>query len=70
MDHGDDSNTWVGWGVGITPVVAAIEAAGLYPIRDYIRRRKVTIAENLAYHPIYELCDEAERMPGMIRMRR
>ena len=30
----------------------------------------MTIAENLAYHPIYELCDEAERMPGMIRMRR
>ena len=33
------------------PVVAAMDAAGLHPIRYYIRRRKVTIAESLACHP-------------------
>ena len=43
-----------------------MEATGLHPIWVYIRRRQVTISERLACRPIYELCTEAERMPGTI----
>ena len=49
-------------------VVTAMEAAGLHPIMEYIRRQHATIAGNVACLPIYELCFKAERMPGMIRM--
>ena len=34
-----------GGGRKYPPLVAAIEAAGLHPIREYIRRRKSAIAE-------------------------
>ena len=37
------------------PVVAVLEATGLYPIMDYIRRRQATIAVKVACRPIYEL---------------
>ena len=50
------------------PVVASMEAAGLHPIREYIQRRQSTISEKVACHPIYELCAEAERTTGTIRM--
>ena len=46
------------------PVVAAMEAAGLHPIRDYIRRRQATIVEKVSCRPIYELCAKAEHTPG------
>ena len=49
-------------------VVTAMEAAGLHTIRDYTRRQQATIAGKMACRPIYELCAEAERMPGTIRM--
>ena len=42
------------------PVAAALEAAGKYPIREYIRRCQVTIAEKVACHLIYELSDELD----------
>ena len=45
-------------------VVEAMETAGLYSIRVYNSGRHATIAERVAYHPIYELCTYAERMPG------
>ena len=45
-------------------VVAALEAAGLYPIQEYIRRRQANIAEQVACRPIYELCIETDRRPG------
>ena len=34
----------------------------------YIRRRKETIEERVACLPIYELCMEAERIPGTSRL--
>ena len=37
------------------PVVASLEAAGLNPIMYYIMRRQATIAEKMAFCPIYEL---------------
>ena len=49
-------------------VVAAMDAAGLHPIGEYTRRWQATIAENVAFRPIYELCVEAHRMPGTSRM--
>ena len=50
------------------PVVAAMESAGIHPIRKYILRRYATIAEKVACCHIYELCAKAERIPRMSRM--
>ena len=51
-----------------TPVVAALEAADLNPIKEYIRRRQVTIAAQVECRPIYELCTKVEQRPVMRRM--
>ena len=48
------------------PVVAALEAAGLHPIMEYIRRRQENIAEKVECRTIYELCIETEHKPGTI----
>ena len=45
-------------------MVAALEAAVLHPIMEYIRKRQATIAEKVACCPIYELCVEIEWRPG------
>ena len=50
------------------PEVAAMEAAELQPIREYIRLRQSTIAGKVACCPIYKICVEAELIPGMSRM--
>ena len=55
--RGEGSN----WGYLL--VVAEMESAANHPIREYIRRRKATIAEKVVYRPIDELCAWAERMP-------
>ena len=55
-------------GVPIRSVVEAMEAVGLHPIGVYIRRRQATIAERVDCRPIYEMCTEAERMPGTVRL--
>ena len=34
-----------GGGMGVPPVEEALEAAGLWPMKEYTRRRKVTIEE-------------------------
>ena len=52
------------------PEVVAIEAAGLHPIQEFIQRRQVTILEQVVCCPIYELCIELDRRPGMSRMMR
>ena len=49
-------------------VAEATEATFLRPIGVYIRRRKATILERVACRPIYEICTEAERITGTIRM--
>ena len=49
------------------PVVAALEAAVLKPIQEYIQRRRVNTPAQVACHPIYELCTEAEMRIGTIR---
>ena len=45
-----------------------MEAAGLHPIRKYIRRRQATIAEKVTCRPIYEICVKVERILGTSRM--
>ena len=46
----------------------AMEAAGFHPIGVYIKRRNTTIADRVAYCPVYALCMEAERIPGTSRL--
>ena len=45
-----------------------MDAALLHPVREYIRRPQETIAEKVAGLPIYELCVDAERITGTIRI--
>ena len=45
-----------------------METERLNPIGVYIRRLQVPIAESLDWRPIYDMCTEAERMPGTIRL--
>ena len=45
-----------------------MKAAGIHPIGVYIRKWQSNIEEKVSCCPIYELCTEAERMPGMIRL--
>ena len=49
-------------------VVEEMEAAGLQPIGDYIRRRQATIAERVDCRSIYDLCTEAELIQRTIWM--
>ena len=64
-DCGDDGKMWE-----YPLVVAALEAEGLYPKQEYIWRRKATIAEQVSFRPIDELCTKAKRMPGKSQMMR
>ena len=51
------------------PVVEeAMDSTGIHPIGVYIKRRKKAISEWVACRPVYALCTEAERMPGMSRV--
>ena len=45
-----------------------MEAVGLCPIRVYIKRRQITIAEMVACCPVYALCTDADYMPGTSRL--
>ena len=45
-----------------------MDAAGIHPVRVYIKRRQTTIEERVDCPPVYALCTEGERMPGMIWM--
>ena len=45
-------------------VEESTESTGIHPIRVYIKRRKTTIAERVAFLPVYELCTEVEIIPG------
>ena len=45
-----------------------METFGIHPIGVYIRRRQATIAEKMTCCPIFDMCMEAERMLGKIRL--
>ena len=51
-------------------VDAALDTMGLWPIREYMRRRQATITAYLAGRPIYELCIVSEGMEGFSRLLR
>ena len=38
-----------------------LEAAGLWPMKEYIWRRQATIKEYITNHPIYKLCTGEDR---------
>ena len=48
-------------------MMEALEATGLWPMKEYIRRQQATIAEYIANHPMYELCTGEERIMGSSR---
>ena len=45
----------------------ALEKSGMFPIKEYIKRRQVTVAAQVACWPIYELCMGADIIPGASR---
>ncbi len=51
-------------------VKKALRKAGLWSMREYIRRRQARMVEYLATRPIYDLCREIEALPGSARTMR
>ena len=49
-------------------VVDALEAAGIWSIKEYIQRQKATISAQVGYLPIYELCNGSKHMTGSSRL--
>ena len=41
-----------------------LKAAGLWPLREYVRRRQATIAEYILSPHIFEFCTRAEQITG------
>ena len=52
------------------PIADALEAAGLWTMKEYIRRRQATVEQYIATRPIYQLCTTAETQPGTSRFMR
>ena len=48
-------------------VEVAIEAAGLWPMWEYLRRRQATIVKYITSQLIFKLCTGTERIPGSIQ---
>ena len=65
MAHGMVDREWK-----FPPVTDAPEIAGLWTIKYYIKRRQDTITVHIAFHPIYELCIGAKKIPGSSRFMR
>ena len=42
----------------------ALEAAGVFPMKEYIWRRQADTVGYIVNFSIYELCTMAERIPG------
>ena len=52
------------------PLQEALDEAGLWPMREYIRRRQATVEQYIATRPIYELCTTAVPQRGSSRLLR
>ena len=50
------------------PLSDAMEAAVMWPIKEYIQRWQSTIAAQVVFCTIYKMCIGVERMPGSSRM--
>ena len=46
------------------PVEEALEAAALYPMDEYLTRRRNTLLPQVINRPVYGLCQSAERRTG------
>ena len=55
---------------GYPPVAYAMDATGIWTIKEYIQRCNFTIAAQVTFGSIYELCNGAERIPGPSRLMR
>lgn len=53
------NGTWV-----YPPIDGALRAAGLWPIEEYIARRRRTTLRQVEGRPIYQLCREQRVLPG------
>ena len=58
-DRGNNSSSYRERRVGVPLVDDAMEAAGLWSIKEYIRIWQATIVVQVACRPIYELCTRA-----------
>ena len=52
------------------PLEEALDEAGLWPMREYIRRRQATVEQYIATRPIYGLCTTAVPQRGSSRLLR
>ena len=52
------------------PVADVIYITGICPINEYIQWKQDTIAAQVKFRPIYELCKGEERMPRYFRFMR
>ena len=48
------------------PLKDALATAGLFPVKEYIRRRQATITQYVALRPIHQLCQDAPRSTGLL----
>ena len=68
VDHGEDDKTRVVREWEYTAIEQKMYSIGLHPIGVFIKKRQTTILERVACRPVYELCEETERMQGTIWM--
>ena len=52
------------------PVEESLEAAGVWPMREYTRRHQATIEDYIAKRLIYDMCIGAEHFQGKSRLMR
>ena len=52
------------------PVAEALDTTGIWPIKEYIHRRYLTVAVQVAFRTIYELCTGEDSMTESIRFMR
>ena len=52
------------------PLKEAMDKAGLWTMKEYVRRRQATVEDYVATRPIYQLCTQAIMLPGASRIMR
>ena len=54
-DRRNDGSAYRGRRVGVPPVADAMEAAGIWMIKEYTQKWQANITDKLAFWPIYEV---------------
>ena len=52
------------------PIGEALEEAGLYPMKEYLTRRRNRMIDYVATQPIFDMCGAVERQPGSLNRQR